>query len=87
MTSSGHQYINGLHDIIRQSVYKPFHSTESALLHVQKDILSALDKKSVFFLALIDLSTAFDTVDHDILLSFHKDTIGMGGPPLDCFTS
>jgi hypothetical protein len=70
-----------------QSAYKPSHSTETALLRVQNDILSALDKKSGVFLAMIDLSAAFDTVDHTILLSFLKDTIGINGSALDWFTS
>ena len=77
---------NGLQDLL-QSAYKPGHSTESALLKVQNDILTALDNKSGVFLALIDLSAAFDTVDHQILLSFLKDTIGIENSALDWFAS
>ena len=71
-----HMSENELHDLL-QSAYKPGHSTETALLRVQNDILSALDNKSGVFLALIDLSAAFDTVDHNILLTFLRDTIGL----------
>ena len=45
------------------------HSTESALLKVKSDLLHALDKQEVTCLVLLDLSAAFDTVDHDLLLN------------------
>ena len=49
-----------------QSAYKSFHSTETALLKVQSDILCALDCNEsvihVHVLVLLDLSAAFDTV-------------------------
>ena len=77
---------NNLHDDL-QSAYKAFHSTETALLKVQSDILAALDKKSGVFLAMIDLSAAFDTVDHSILLEFLKDTIGVDGSAWNWFES
>ena len=75
---------NGLLDKM-QSAYKAQHSTETALLRVHNDILNAVDKKSGVFLALIDLSAAFDTVDHTILLNFLKDTLGIRGRALRWF--
>jgi hypothetical protein len=45
-------------------------SCEHALLDAQNNILSALNKKQIALLLLIDFSKAFDTVDHNILL--HK---------------
>ena len=51
-----------------QSAYKTGHSTESALLRIQNDILHDLDKKRGVILVLLDLSAAFDTIDHDLLL-------------------
>ena len=60
---------NGLHDVF-QSAYKPCHRTETALLRVKNDILSAIDKKRGVYLALIDLRAAFNTVDHEMLLTF-----------------
>ena len=51
-----------------QSAYHPFHSTETALLKVKSDIIGALEKQEVACLILLDLSAAFNTIDHDILL-------------------
>ena len=51
-----------------QSAYKQLHSTETALVRVNNDILVALDNHQSVILLLLDLSAAFDTVDHGILL-------------------
>ena len=50
-----------------QSAYRQYHSTETALLKVQTDLLSALDKGYVAVLLMLDLPAAFDTIDHNIL--------------------
>ena len=52
-----------------QSAYKPAHSTETALLKVKSDIMESVSHRKGVFLALLDLSAAFDTVNHKILLS------------------
>ena len=49
-----------------QSAYRPFHSCETALLKVQSDIFCALDERCVVIHVMLDLSAAFDTLDHDI---------------------
>ena len=53
-----------------QSAYRKCHSTETAIARVGvlSDILMALDRGDVAALTLLDLSAAFDTVDHCILL-------------------
>ena len=51
-----------------QSVYRKHHSTESALLNIHNDILLNMAKGSVTALTLLDLSAAFDTIDHTVLL-------------------
>ena len=51
-----------------QAAYQQFHSTETALLRVHNDILRALDGKKEVILVQLDLSAAFDTIDHDILI-------------------
>ena len=70
-----------------QSAYKSGHSTETALLHVHNDIMMAVDKGKHVFLVLLDLSAAFDTVDHEILLLFLKEHVGLSGSVLRMFES
>ena len=47
---------------------RQFCSTETAVLKVVTDILAALDREQISLLGMFDLSAAFDTVDHSILL-------------------
>ena len=51
-----------------QSAYRKKHSTETAMLRVLSDVLTSADVWEVTLLGLLDLSAAFDCVDHDILL-------------------
>ena len=51
-----------------QSAYRKNPSTETALVRAQNDILTALDKNEAAVPVLLDLSAAFDTVDHNMLL-------------------
>ena len=51
-----------------QSAYRKHHSTETALLQVVNDIHQATDNKCEAVLVMLDLSVAFDTIDHAILL-------------------
>ena len=51
-----------------QSAYRQQHSTETAILKVQNDVIAGLDAGKCTVLESLDLSAAFDTVDHQILL-------------------
>ena len=53
---------------LMQSTYRSGHSTETALLKVKADLLHAIIHQGVVCLILLDLSSAFDTVDHCMLL-------------------
>ena len=60
-----------------QSSYRKFHSTESALLKVQNDILLNMNRQHVTLFVLLDLSAAFDTIDHGILLERLRSAFGV----------
>ena len=81
-----HMTYNNLNEPF-QSAYRKFHSVESALLHVQNDVLLSLDKGQSVFLVLLDLSTAFDTIDHGKLLFTLHDRIGVADNALRWFAS
>lgn len=81
-----HMEANNLLDPM-QSAYRKGHSTETALLRVHDDIVSAVDKGHGVCLVLLDLSAAFDTVDHTILLTFLEEHMGLTGPALGLFRS
>ncbi len=69
------------------SAYKTGHSTESALLKVQSDILCNMENQQVTLLVLIDLSAAFDTIDASILLDVLNTRFGITDVALSWFQS
>jgi len=71
----------------RQSAYRRFHFTESAVLVVHNDIIRAIDEGHVVALALLDLSSAFDTIDHPTVLSILQSRFSITGQPLEWFHS
>ena len=62
-------------------------ATETALLRVKQDILQQIDQKRGVLLVLLDLSAAFDTIDHSILLSRLQTEYGIKETALQWFTS
>ena len=70
-----------------QSAYREFHSTETTLLRGKNDILLNMNQQRVTLLVLLDLSGAFDTVDHIILLDRLYTDFGISGHVHSWFTS
>lgn len=69
-----------------QSGFRRNHSTVTALLKITDDILRATDRGQITTLVLLDLSRAFDTVDHDVLLA-KLQHVGLSDVPLAFFKS
>ena len=65
--------------------YKQCHSTEMLLTWVTNNLLEACDKNMPSVVLLLDLSAAFDTVDHDKLLFILEEEIGVTGVALKWF--
>ena len=76
-----HMSLNNLHEPL-QSAYSRNHSTETALVKVTNDILMALDKRKCAYLVLLDLSAAFDTIDHQVFLDRLRLENGVCGDAL-----
>ena len=70
-----------------QSAYRQGHSTETAVLKVISDIIDAADTQKVTLLGLLDMSAAFDTVDHKILLERLEVSFGVKGQALAWLSS
>ena len=70
-----------------QSACKAFHSTETALVKVQNDVLRTIDSRHSGILLLLDLSAAFDTVEYLILLSRLSTSFGIRGTVFAWFRS
>ena len=70
-----------------QSAYRAGYSTETVLLRIVNDILSALDNDKIFVLLLLDLFAAFDTIDHQILPSRLNSVFGIQSTVLQWFHS
>ena len=68
-----------------QSAYRKNHSTETALLRVLNDILMTLHHRQD--VVMLDLSAAFDTLDHDILISRLRCHFGFSNTVLRWFSS
>ena len=62
-----------------QSAYKAKHSCETLLLRVVNDVLVKMDKTQLIIMLLLDLSAAFDTVDHAVLLDILWFELGIRG--------
>ena len=61
----------------KKSAYRRFHSTETTLLKVKMDIIKAMDNQEITCLLLLDLSAAYDTIDHTNRVNRLKTTFGI----------
>jgi len=71
----------------QQSAYRRWHSTETALLRIYNDLLQAADRGEVSALCMLDLSAAFDSVDHELLLRRLEFRFGFTGDVLEWIKS
>src|SRR5690349_3253103 len=70
-----------------QSAYTKHRSTETVLLSVCNTITNAMSTQRLTGLCMLDLSAAFDTIDHDILLERLSAWFGIHGSVLSWFSS
>ena len=70
-----------------QSAYHSCHSIGTTLLKVKADILRAIEDQEVVCLVLLDLSAAFDTVNHDTLIAKLRNRFGIGDTAWEWFRS
>ena len=68
-----------------QSAYREHYSCETAILNISNDLLWGMERQAITSLVALDLSAAFDTVDHDILLSILSNKYGIKGKALKWF--
>jgi hypothetical protein len=71
----------------RQSAYRAHYSTETAVVSVHNDLVRAIDDGNVSILVLLDLSAAFDTVDHQTLVEVLNKRFGIDGTVLTWYRS
>ena len=72
---------------LHQSAYCKHHSTETALLYIHNHLINAIGSQKVSCLCLLDLSAAFDTIDHNILINRLSSWFGIHGSVLSWFKS
>ena len=70
-----------------QSAYKTDHSCETALLRVYNDIVTTIGRGNGAMRVLLDLSAAFDTIDHDNLFCILEKYVGICGNALKLIKS
>jgi len=70
-----------------QSAYCKHHSTETALLYIHDHLINAIRSQKLSCLCLLDLSAAFDTIDHNILITRLSSWFGIHGSVLNWFES
>ena len=70
-----------------QSAYRKHHSTETALVKIHNDLVTSIDQGHTGALVLLDMSAAFDTVDHHLLLRILQRRFSINDSALAWFNS
>ena len=65
-----------------QTAYRPHHSTETALVNIENELFHTLEDGKASILTLLDLSAAFDLIDHNVLLHRVEHAFGFKGVDL-----
>jgi len=72
---------------MNQSAYRHHHTIETTVCILHNDLVRTIDTGHVTALVQLDLSAAFDTVDHELLIEVMKKRFAIGGVTLNWFTS
>ena len=83
---NNHLHLNSLHCPV-QSGYRANHSCETLMVRMADDILKEVQKNNIVIVVLLDLSAAFDTIDHTILLKKLAKDFGIKDSALKWFSS
>ena len=70
-----------------QSAYRPGHRTETVLLKFANDLFLSLNRYNISVLALLDFSSAFDRIDHSILVYRLHTDFGFNDTVLQWYSS
>ena len=70
-----------------QSDYRKGYSTETSLIKMTNDIFWSMERKEVTAVIVLDMSAAFDTIDHDLLLDILHKRFGMADTALQWYQS
>ena len=83
---NSHMTLNGLQND-KNFAYKKHHNTETMMVGLVDEVLEGFEDGKCTVIVFLDLSAAFDTIDHEKLLSIMSDELGITGTALQWFRS
>ena len=83
---NSHMTLNGLQND-KNFAYKKHHNTETMMVGLVDEVLEGFEDNKCTVIVFLDLSAAFDTIDHEKLLSIMSDELGITGTALQWFRS